>query len=57
MKARAERTSHVQLDPNRLLLAHIVYDQLADWPTQQMVMDADLEVVGALLATDEEGNE
>ncbi|KAL3092300.1 hypothetical protein niasHT_028178 [Heterodera trifolii] len=48
VKARAEKTSHVQLDTNRILLAQFVYDHLNIWPTQEMLMETDLEVIRGL---------
>uniref|UniRef100_A0A914IGN2 Uncharacterized protein n=1 Tax=Globodera rostochiensis TaxID=31243 RepID=A0A914IGN2_GLORO len=48
VKARAEKTSHVQLDANRILLAQYVYAHLSNWPTQEMLMETDIEIINGL---------
>uniref|UniRef100_A0A914IHC5 Uncharacterized protein n=1 Tax=Globodera rostochiensis TaxID=31243 RepID=A0A914IHC5_GLORO len=48
VKARAEKTSHIQLDANRILLAQYVYAHLSTWPTQEMLMETDIEIIKGL---------
>uniref|UniRef100_A0A183CE40 Lzipper-MIP1 domain-containing protein n=1 Tax=Globodera pallida TaxID=36090 RepID=A0A183CE40_GLOPA len=48
VKARAEKTSHIQLDANRILLAQYVYAYLSIWPTQETLMETDIEIIKGL---------
>lgn len=50
VRNRAEKTSHILLDTNRLLVAQFAYDNLNNWPSQEAIMETDRAVIDAVMS-------